>query len=131
MKVSDGSWLPLVFTSSLLFVMYIWNYGSVLKYQSEVKMKISMDLMLDLGSNLGTVRVSGIGLVYNELVHGVPVIFGNFVTSLPAIHSKIIFVCIKYVPVPVVTQGECFLFKFKTSLSKKLPHVSLYCKVWL
>lgn len=111
MKVSDGSWLPLVVASCLLFVMYIWNYGSVLKYQSEVRMKISMDLMLELGSNLGTVRVPGIGLVYNELVHGVPAIFGNFVTSLPAIHSTIIFVCIKYVPVPVVTQGERFLFR--------------------
>eukprot|EP01018_Ginkgo_biloba_P006158 Gb_11416 [translate_table: standard] len=110
-KVGDGSWLPLVFAFVILLVMYIWNYGSVLKYQSEVRKKISMDLMLQLGSNLGTVRVPGIGLVYNELVHGVPAIFGHFVTNLPAMHSTIIFVCIKYVPVPVVTQSERFLFR--------------------
>ncbi|XP_057855189.1 putative potassium transporter 12 isoform X2 [Cryptomeria japonica] len=110
-RVGDGSWFPLVFASVILLVMYIWNYGSVLKYQSEVQTKVSMDLMLELGSNLGTIRVPGIGLVYNELVHGVPAIFGHFITSLPAIHSTIIFVCIKYIPVPFVSQSQRFLFR--------------------
>ena len=110
-KIRDGGWLPLVFASCFLCVMYTWNYGSVLKYQSEVREKISMDLMLDLGSGLGTVRVPGIGLLYNELVQGVPSIFGQFLHSLPAIHSTIVFVCIKYVPIPVVPQEERFLFR--------------------
>jgi len=91
--------------------MYTWNYGSVLKYRSEVRDKISMGLMLELGSTLGTVRVPGIGLVYNELVQGVPSILGQFLLTLPAIHSTLIFVCIKYVPVPVVPQEERFLFR--------------------
>jgi KUP system potassium uptake protein len=91
--------------------MYTWNYGSVLKYRREVREKISMDLMLDLGSNLGTVRVPGIGLLYNELVQGVPSIFLQFLLSLPALHSTIVFVCIKYVPIPVVPQEERFLFR--------------------
>lgn len=110
-KILDGGWLPLAFASCFLCVMYTWNYGSVLKYQSEVREKISMDFMLDLGSTLGTVRVPGIGLLYNELVQGVPSIFGRFLFSLPAIHSTIVFVCIKYVPVPVVPQEERFLFR--------------------
>ncbi|XVE85043.1 hypothetical protein DITRI_Ditri17bG0060700 [Diplodiscus trichospermus] len=110
-KVLEGGWLPLVFATLFLTVMYIWNYGSVLKYQSEVREKISMDIMLELGSTLGTVRIPGIGLVYNELVHGIPSIFGQFLLSLPAIHSTIVFVCIKYVPVPVVPQEERFLFR--------------------
>nr|KJB71087.1 hypothetical protein B456_011G105200 [Gossypium raimondii] len=87
------------------------HYGSVLKYQSEVREKISMDFMIELGSKLGTVRVPGIDLLYNELVHGIPSIFGQFLLSLPAIHFTIIFVCIKYVPVPVVPQEERFLFR--------------------
>ncbi|WCJ38396.1 Potassium transporter family protein [Euphorbia peplus] len=70
-----------------------------------------MDFMNELGSSLGTVRVPGIGLLYNELVHGVPSIFGRFLLDLPAIHSTIVFVCIKYVPVPVVPQEERFLFR--------------------
>ncbi|KAM0055968.1 putative potassium transporter [Helianthus debilis subsp. tardiflorus] len=110
-KITEGGWLPLVFASFFLCVMYIWNYGSVLKYQSEVHNKISMDFMNDLGSTLGTVRVPGIGLLYNELVHGVPSVLGRFLLDLPAIHSTLVFVCIKYVPVPVVAQEERFLFR--------------------
>ncbi|KAJ9169588.1 hypothetical protein P3X46_017758 [Hevea brasiliensis] len=110
-KIKEGGWLPLVFASCFLSVMYIWNYGSVLKYQSEVREKISTDFMLELGSTLGTVRVPGIGLLYNELVYGIPSILGQYLLSLPAIHSTIVFVCIKYVPVPVVPQEERFLFR--------------------
>lgn len=110
-KFSEGGWLPLAFASCFLCVMYIWNYGSVLKYQSEVREKIAMDFLLDLGSTLGTVRVPGIGLLYNELVQGIPSIFGQFLLSLPAIHSTLVFVCIKYVPVPVVPLAERFLFR--------------------
>ncbi|XP_058758685.1 putative potassium transporter 12 [Vicia villosa] len=110
-KIFEGGWLPLAFATFFLSVMYTWNYGSVLKYRREVREKISMDLMLDLSSNLGTVRVPGIGLLYNELVQGVPSIFLQFLLSLPALHSTIVFVCIKYVPVPVVPQEERFLFR--------------------
>ncbi|XP_058112286.1 putative potassium transporter 12 isoform X1 [Magnolia sinica] len=110
-KIMEGGWLPLVFACCFLCIMYTWNYGSVLKYRSEMREKISMDFMLELGSTLGTVRVPGIGLLYNELVQGIPSIFGQFLLGLPAIHSTIVFVCIKYVPVPVVPQEERFLFR--------------------
>lgn len=110
-KIMEGGWLPLVFAAFFLCLMYIWNYGSVLKYQSEVREKISMDFMYELGSSLGTVRVPGIGLMYNELVQGIPSMFGQFLLTLPACHSTLVFVCIKYVPVPVVPQEERFLFR--------------------
>jgi len=110
-SAADGSWVLLVFAAVLYLVMYIWNYGTKLKYETEVKQKLSMDLLMQLGCNLGTVRAPGIGLVYNELVRGVPAIFGQFLTTLPAMHSMIIFVCIKWVPVPVVPQNERFLFR--------------------
>ncbi|KAK1359260.1 Potassium transporter [Heracleum sosnowskyi] len=110
-SIGDGSWIVLVFAIVMFLIMYIWNYGSKLKYETEVRKKMSMELMRQLGCNLGTVRAPGIGLLYNELVNGVPGIFGHFLTSLPAVHSMIIFVCVKYVPVPVVPQGERFLFR--------------------
>lgn len=72
---------------------------------------MSMDVMRQLGSNLGTVRAPGIGLLYNELANGIPTIFGQFLATLPAVHSMIIFVCIKYVPVPSVPPTERFLFR--------------------
>ncbi|XP_042494838.1 potassium transporter 7-like [Macadamia integrifolia] len=110
-SVGDGSWVILVFGAILFLIMYIWNYGSKLKYETEVKQKMSTNLLRELGCNLGTIRAPGIGLLYNELVKGTPAIFGHFLTTLPAIHSMIIFVCIKYVPVPVVPQSERFLFR--------------------
>nr|KJB47215.1 hypothetical protein B456_008G015600 [Gossypium raimondii] len=93
-----------------IVMLLIWQIN-ILKYETEVKQKLSMDLMRELGCNLGTIRAPGIGLVYNELAKGVPAIFGHFLTTLPAIHSMIIFVCIKYVPVPMVPQSERFLFR--------------------
>ncbi|KAH6773258.1 K+ uptake permease 7 [Perilla frutescens var. hirtella] len=110
-SVGDGSWIILVFAIVIFLIMYIWNYGSKLKYETEVKQKMSMDVLRQLGPDLGTVRAPGIGLIYNELAKGVPAIFGHFLTTLPAVHSMIIFVCIKYVPVSVVPQSERFLFR--------------------
>ncbi|KAE9615556.1 hypothetical protein Lal_00022700 [Lupinus albus] len=107
----DGSWIILVFAVIMFVIMFVWNYGSNLKYETEVKQKLSTDLMRQLGCNLGTIRAPGIGLLYNELVKGIPGIFGHFLTTLPAIHSMVIFVSIKYVPVPVVPQSERFLFR--------------------
>ncbi|XP_021720651.1 potassium transporter 7-like isoform X2 [Chenopodium quinoa] len=109
--VGDGSWIILLFAVVMFLMMCVWNYGSKLKYETEVKQKMSMDLLRQLGPNLGTIRAPGIGLVYNELVRGIPAIFGHFITTLPAIHSMIIFVCIKYVPVSMVPQNERFLFR--------------------
>ncbi|CAM0951203.1 unnamed protein product [Alopecurus aequalis] len=110
-KLLEGGWLPLAFSTLFLCIMYTWNYGSVLKYQSEMRGKISLDFILDLGSTLGTIRVPGIGLVYNELVQGIPSMFGQLLVTLPAVHSTIVFVCIKYVPVPYVPLDERFLFR--------------------
>nr|GEW95548.1 potassium transporter 7-like [Tanacetum cinerariifolium] len=122
--IRDGSWLILVFAVVVFFIMYIWNYGSKLKYETEVKKKMSMDVMRQLGSNLGTVRAPGIGLLYNELVKGVPTIFGQFLATLPAVHSMVIFVCIKYVPVPFVPPNERFLFRRVLPLNRggKMAH---------
>ncbi|KAL4353604.1 hypothetical protein GQ457_06G002530 [Hibiscus cannabinus] len=89
-SVPDGSWIILVFAVIMFVIMWIWNYGSKLKYETEVTRKLPMDLMRELGSNLGTIRAPGIGLLYNELAKGVPAIFGQFITTLPAIHSMII-----------------------------------------
>jgi len=55
------------------------------------------------------VRVPGIGLIYTELVTGVPAIFSHFVTNLPAFHQVLVFVCIKSVPVPFVPAEERYL----------------------
>ncbi|XP_023895675.1 potassium transporter 11 [Quercus suber] len=110
-KVDQGGWVPLVIAAAFLLVMYVWHYGTVKRYEFEMHSKVSMAWVLGLGPSLGLVRVPGIGLVYTELASGVPHIFSHFITNLPAIHSVVIFVCVKYLPVYTVPEDERFLVK--------------------
>ncbi|KAJ8421935.1 hypothetical protein Cgig2_002578 [Carnegiea gigantea] len=110
-KVNQGGWVPLVIAAGFLTVMVVWHYGTVKRYEFEMHSKVSMAWILGLGPNLGLVRVPGIGLVYTELASGVPHIFSHFITNLPAIHSVVVFVCVKYLPVYTVPEDERFLVK--------------------
>jgi len=110
-KVNQGGWVPLVIAAGFLIVMVVWHYGTVKHYEFEMHSKVSMAWILGLGPNLGLVRVPGIGLVYTELASGVPHIFSHFITNLPAIHSVVVFVCVKYLPVYTVPEDERFLVK--------------------
>ncbi|XP_073058431.1 potassium transporter 10-like [Primulina eburnea] len=110
-KINQGGWVPLVIAAAFLVIMYVWHYGTVKRYEFEMHSKVSMAWILGLGPSLGLVRVPGIGLVYTELASGVPRIFSHFITNLPAIHSVVVFVCVKYLPVYTVPAEERFLVK--------------------
>ncbi|PSS11097.1 Potassium transporter like [Actinidia chinensis var. chinensis] len=110
-KVDQGGWVPLVISAAFLIIMYVWHYGTLKRYEFEMHSKVSMAWILGLGPSLGLVRVPGIGLVYTELSSGVPHIFSHFITNLPAIHSVVVFVCVKYLPVYTVPEDERFLVK--------------------
>ncbi|KAL2894412.1 Potassium transporter 10 [Bienertia sinuspersici] len=110
-KIDQGGWVPLVIAAAFLLVMVVWHYGTVKRYEFEMHSKVSMAWILGLGPGLGLVRVPGIGLVYTELASGVPSIFSHFITNLPAIHSVVVFVCVKYLPVYTVPEDERFLVK--------------------
>ncbi|KAM3742088.1 hypothetical protein ACB098_07G044600 [Castanea mollissima] len=111
LKVNQGGWVPLVIAAAFFIIMYAWHYGTAKRYEFEVHSKVSMAWILGLGPSLGLVRVPGIGLVYTELASGVPNIFSHFITNLPAIHSVLVFVCVKYLPVHMVPEEERFLVK--------------------
>lgn len=110
-KVTQGGWVPLVIATCFLTIMYSWHFGSRMKRLYEVSHKLSMDWVLSLGHNLGISRVPGVGLVYTELPQGVPQIFGHFITNLPAIHSTLIFVCIRHIAVGSVPEDERILIR--------------------
>jgi KUP system potassium uptake protein len=110
-KVDQGGWVPLAIAGVFMIVMYVWHYGTVKRYEFELHSKVSMAWILNLGPSLGLVRVPGIGLVYTELASGVPHIFSHFITNLPAIHSVVVFVCVKYLPVYTVPEDERFLIR--------------------
>ncbi|KAG0469122.1 hypothetical protein HPP92_018450 [Vanilla planifolia] len=89
--------------------MFIWHYVSLKKYEHDLLGTVPLEWLLALGQNVGDARVPGIGLVYTDLVSGVPPNFSRFVTNLPAYHRVLVFVCIKYVSVPFVTPAERYL----------------------
>ncbi|KAH7432562.1 hypothetical protein KP509_07G028000 [Ceratopteris richardii] len=108
-KVPKGGWVPLALALLFMAIMSIWHYGTTKKYEFEAENKVSVKQILSLGPGLGMVRVPGVGLVYSNLVTGIPSIFSHFVTNIPAFHEVLVFVCIKSVQVPYVPQKERFL----------------------
>ncbi|GJN33375.1 hypothetical protein PR202_gb21970 [Eleusine coracana subsp. coracana] len=108
-KVPQGGWAPIALALVFMSIMYVWHYGTRRKYMFDLQNKVSMKWILNLGPSLGIVRVPGIGLIYTELVTGVPAIFSHFVTNLPAFHQVLVFVCVKSVPVPYVPADERYL----------------------
>ncbi|CAN0924451.1 Potassium transporter 8 [Linum grandiflorum] len=108
-KFLDGAWVPIALSLIFLAIMYIWHYGTLKKYESDVQNKVSINWLLSLGPTLGIVRVRGIGLIHTELVSGIPSMFSHFVTNLPAFHQVVVFLCVKSVPVPHVGPEERFL----------------------
>ncbi|OVA02740.1 potassium transporter [Macleaya cordata] len=108
-KVPEGGWIQLSLSLIFMGIMYVWNYGTLKKHQFDLENKVSMKRIVALGPSLGMVRVPGIGLVYTNLATGVPAVFGHFVTNLPAFHQVLVFVCIKSIQVPYVSESERFL----------------------
>ncbi|KAF0894492.1 hypothetical protein E2562_039270 [Oryza meyeriana var. granulata] len=111
LKIDQGGWVPLVIATAFFVIMYVWHFCTVKRYEFEMHSKVSMAWILGLGPSLGLVRVPGIGFVYTELASGVPHIFSHFITNLPAIHSVVVFVCVKYLPVYTVPIDERFLVR--------------------
>ncbi|KDP25360.1 hypothetical protein JCGZ_20516 [Jatropha curcas] len=109
MRIPNGGWVPLVLSAVFTFIMFIWHYGSKKKYLYDLHNKVPMKWILTLGSDVGFVRVPGIGLIYSELASGIPSTFSHFLTNLPAFYQVVVFVCVKIVPVPFVPQKERYL----------------------
>ncbi|XP_039132248.1 probable potassium transporter 9 [Dioscorea cayenensis subsp. rotundata] len=108
-KFLEGAWLPILLAFFLMIIMFVWHYTTMKKYEHDLHNKVSIDWLLALGDTLGIARVPGIGLVYSDVISCVPANFSRFVTNLPAFHKILVFVCIKYVPVPFVSPTERYL----------------------
>lgn len=107
-KVHKGGWLPLIFSLIVLFVMFIWHYGTLKKQSYELQNKICLDTLLGLGPNLGINRVPGVGLIYTNVLSGIPPMFSHFITNFPAFHQVLIFVTYQYLTVPRVSANQQF-----------------------
>ena len=55
--------------------------------------------------------VSGIGLLYSELVQGIPPIFRHFIDNISSVYSVLVFLSLKSIPISKVAMEERFLFR--------------------
>lgn len=110
-KFKEGGYLPLAFSAVLMLIMGIWHYVHVKRYMFELQNKVSSDYIKDLSSNPDINRIPGIALLYSELVQGIPPIFPHFIGKIPSVHSIVVFVSIKHIPICKVIMEERFLFR--------------------
>ncbi|KAL2510563.1 Potassium transporter 5 [Abeliophyllum distichum] len=110
-KFDQGGYLPLAFALFLMSVMYIWNYVYRKKYFYELDHKISPDKVKEIMVENKSYRLPGLAIFYSELVHGIPPIFKHYVDNVPALHSVLVFVSIKSLPISKVPVEERFLFR--------------------
>uniref|UniRef100_A0A1D1XD80 Potassium transporter 5 n=1 Tax=Anthurium amnicola TaxID=1678845 RepID=A0A1D1XD80_9ARAE len=110
-KFAQGGFLPLLFSFVMMCVMGIWHYVHKEKYLFELNNKVSSGYMRELALNPDISRLPGMGLFYSELVQGIPPIFPHFIENVPSIHSVLLFVSIKHLPISHVVLEERFLFR--------------------
>ncbi|XP_068647241.1 potassium transporter 5-like [Aristolochia californica] len=110
-KFVQGGYLPLSFSAVLMAIMGIWHYVHTKRYMFELQNKVSTGYIKDLTANPNLRRIPGIGFLYSELVQGIPPIFPHFLTHIPSIHSVLVFVSIKPIPISKVALEERFLFR--------------------
>ncbi|XP_028804196.1 potassium transporter 5 [Neltuma alba] len=110
-KFDQGGYLPLAFAAVLMSIMYIWNDVYRRKYYFELDNKISPEKLREVAADTQVSRIPGLAMFYSELVQGVPPIFQHYVTNVPALHSILVFVSIKSLPISKVATEERFLFR--------------------
>ncbi|CAN0916866.1 Potassium transporter 5, partial [Linum grandiflorum] len=99
-KFKQGGYLPLAFSLFLMIVMGTWHYVHKQRYMYELRNKVSPEYIPQLMARNG-----------HELVQGIPPIFPHFVANVPSVHSVLVFVSLKNLPISKVLPEERFLFR--------------------
>ncbi|KAJ7977526.1 Potassium transporter [Quillaja saponaria] len=110
-KFDQGGYLPLAFACVLMIIMYVWNNVYRRKYYYELDHKISPEKLKEIAGDTNICRIPGLAMFYSELVQGIPPIFKHYTESVPVVHSVLVFVSIKSLPISKVAMGERFLFR--------------------
>ncbi|XP_059438723.1 potassium transporter 5-like [Corylus avellana] len=110
-KFDQGGYLPLAFAAALMTIMYVWNDVYRRKYYYELDHKISPDKLKEVVTRANFSQIPGLAMFYSELVQGIPPIFKHYVENVPALHSVLVFVSIKSLPIGKVPVEERFLIR--------------------
>ncbi|XP_076925919.1 potassium transporter 5-like [Bidens hawaiensis] len=110
-KFGEGGYLPFSFAVVLVFIMCTWNYVYRGKYNYELSHKVSQEAIKDIVMGTNMSRMGGLAIFYSELAHGIPPIFKHYIDNVPALHSVVVFVSVKSLPISRVATEERFLFR--------------------
>uniref|UniRef100_A0A0D3F5Q2 Potassium transporter n=1 Tax=Oryza barthii TaxID=65489 RepID=A0A0D3F5Q2_9ORYZ len=110
-KFAEGGYLPFCFSLVLMALMATWHYVHVKRYWYELDHIVPPDEMAALLARRDVRRVPGVGLLYTELVQGIPPVFPRLVDKIPSVHAVFVFMSIKHLPIPRVAPAERFIFQ--------------------
>lgn len=110
-KFDQGGYLPLAFATLMVIIMFFWNDVYRRKYYYEVEHKVSPDKFKQIADDRKICRMPGFAIFYSELVHGIPPIVNHYVANVPALHSVLVFVSIRHLPISKIPIEERLLFR--------------------
>ncbi|KAF8722304.1 hypothetical protein HU200_022617 [Digitaria exilis] len=110
-KFIHGPYLALAISAVLIMIMIVWHYVHVKRYKYELEHTVPRHKVKNILERQDLKRVPGFGLIYTELVQGIPPIFPHLIEKIPTIHSVIVFITVKHLPIPHVDVSERFLFR--------------------
>ncbi|KAG2571844.1 potassium transporter 19-like [Panicum virgatum] len=119
-KFKEGGYLPIVIATFLVIMMGVWHYVHVKKYWYELEHLVTNEAMRQLIQTHDVKRISGVGFLYTELVQGISPIFPHLIEKIPFVHSVLMFVSIKHLPIPHVEVSERFLFRNVESKTSRM-----------
>ncbi|KAL6652819.1 hypothetical protein ACP70R_011744 [Stipagrostis hirtigluma subsp. patula] len=126
-KFKEGGYLPIVTATILVTIMSVWHYVHVKKYWYELQHVVSNKDMRELIQAHDVKRTSGVGFLYTELVQGISPIFPHLIEKIPFVHSVLVLVSIKHLPIHHVEVSERFLFRnMDSELSRVFRCVARY-----
>ncbi|XP_020147103.1 potassium transporter 19-like [Aegilops tauschii subsp. strangulata] len=110
-KFVEGGYLPFCFSLVLMALMATWHYVYVKRYWYELDRVVPAAELTALLACRNVRRVPGVGLLYSELVQGIPPVFPCLVDKIPSVHAVFVFMSIKNLPIPRVALPERFIFR--------------------
>lgn len=136
-KVPHGGWFALMIAGIVFFPSVLWWWGTHTKRERMTQQKVRMQDLLALeapkpdsdkspsGALLNAkthqplLRLPSVGLMYSETLTGAPPLLPVLVNRWGGLHKLLIFVTVRHVPVPTVTEQERLLFQ-------KMPYAGVY-----
>ncbi|XP_051131517.1 potassium transporter 5-like [Andrographis paniculata] len=110
-KFNEGGYLPLAFAAVIMTVTFVWNHVYRRRYYYELEHKISPETAMEIIQETKSTRLPGLAIFYSELAHGIPPLFRHYVENVPALHSVLVFVSFKSLPISKVPEEERFLLR--------------------